>query len=101
MVQIQQYRPICLLNVSFKTFTKVGTNHITEISQKIIRLTQLAFMPRRHNLEGVVILHETIHELQRKKMDGVNFKINFEKACDKVKWPFLQQALRMKGFAQE
>jgi mannosylglycoprotein endo-beta-mannosidase len=24
--QIQQYRPICLLNVSFKIFTKVATN---------------------------------------------------------------------------
>ena len=58
-------------------------------------------MPGRHILEGVVVLHETIHELQRKKMDGVIFKIDFEKAYDKVKWPFLQQALRMKGFAQE
>jgi hypothetical protein len=27
-IQIQQYRPICLLNVSFKIFTKVGTNRI-------------------------------------------------------------------------
>jgi mannosylglycoprotein endo-beta-mannosidase len=27
-VQIQQYRPICLLNVSFKIFMKVGTNSI-------------------------------------------------------------------------
>ena len=34
-------------------------------------------------------------------MDGVILKIDFEKAYDKVKWPFLQQALRMKGFAQE
>jgi hypothetical protein len=25
VIQIQQYRPICLLNVSFKFFTKVGT----------------------------------------------------------------------------
>ena len=31
-------------------------------------------------------------------MDGVLFKIDFEKAYDKVKWPFLQQTLRMKGF---
>jgi hypothetical protein len=31
--------------------------------------------------------------------DGVIFKIDFEKAYDKVKWSFLQQTLRMKGFA--
>jgi hypothetical protein len=35
-VQIQQYRPICLLNVSFKIFTKVGTNRITGIAHKVI-----------------------------------------------------------------
>jgi hypothetical protein len=52
----------------------------------------------RHILEGVVILHETIYELHRKKTDGVLFKIDFEKAYDKVKWPFLQKVLRMKGF---
>ena len=44
-VQIQQYRPICLLNVSFKIFTKVGTNRITGIAHKVIRPTQSAFMP--------------------------------------------------------
>jgi hypothetical protein len=31
-------------------------------------------------------------------MDGVIFKIDFEKAYDKVKWLFLQQVMRMKGF---
>jgi mannosylglycoprotein endo-beta-mannosidase len=45
-----------------------------------------------------VVLHETIHELHGEKFDGVIFKIDFEKAYDKVKWPFLQQVLRMKGF---
>ena len=45
-----------------------------------------------------MVLHETIHELHRKKLDGVLFKIDFEKAYDKVNWSFIQQALRMKGF---
>ena len=76
-VQIQQYRPICLLNVSFKIFTKVGRNSITEIANKVIRPTQMAFMPGRHILEGVVVLHEKIYELHRKNMDGVLFKIDF------------------------
>jgi hypothetical protein len=59
---------------------------------------QTAFMPDRHILEGVVILHETIHELHRKKLDGVLLKLDFEKAYDKVKWSFLQQTLCIKGF---
>jgi hypothetical protein len=100
-VKIQQCHPICLLNVSFKIFTKVGTNRITGIAPKVIRPTQTAFMPGHHILEGVVVLHETIHELHRKNMDGVLFKIDFEEAYDKVKWSFLQQTLRMKGFAPE
>jgi mannosylglycoprotein endo-beta-mannosidase len=77
------------------------TKRITGIASKVIRPTKTAFMLGRHILEGVVVLHETIHELHRKKMDGVLFKIDFEKAYDKVKWSFLQQTLRMKGFAPE
>jgi hypothetical protein len=97
---IQQYRPICLLNVSFKIFTKVATNRITSIAQKVINPTQTAFLPGRNILEGVVILHETIHELHRKKQSGVIFKIDFEKTYDKVKWSFVKQTLQMKGFSE-
>jgi hypothetical protein len=50
-------------------------------------------------MEGVVILHETIHELRRKKQDGVILKLDFEKAYDKLKWPFIQQVFTMKGFS--
>ena len=64
---IQQYRPICLLNVSFKFFTKVATNRISKVAQKVISPTQIAFLPGRNIMEGVIVLHETIHELHREK----------------------------------
>jgi hypothetical protein len=32
---------------------------------------------------------------------GVILKTDFEKAYDKVKWSFLQQTLRMKGFSED
>jgi hypothetical protein len=55
-----------------------------------------------HNiLEGVVILRETIHEVHQKKQNGVILKIDFEKAYDKVKWSFLFQTLKMKGFSSK
>jgi hypothetical protein len=44
-------------------------------------------------MEGLVMLHETVHELHRKKMSGVILKLDFDKAYDKVNWDFLQQTL--------
>ena len=96
---IQQYRPICLLNVSFKISTKVATTRLNMVADKVISPTQTAFMRGRNILEGVVILHETVHEMHRKNLSGIIFKIDFEKAYDKVKWSFLLQTLRMKGFS--
>ncbi|WVZ69841.1 hypothetical protein U9M48_018567 [Paspalum notatum var. saurae] len=97
--KIQQYRPICFLNVSFKIFTKVASNRIVKVAHKIIRPSQTAFLPGRNIMEGAVVLHETLHELHRKNLNGVIFKIDFEKAYDKVRWDFLQQTMHMKGFS--
>jgi hypothetical protein len=55
------------------------------VSKEIIGPFQSAFTPGPNILEGVVVLHETIHELHRKKISGVILKIDFEKAYDKVK----------------
>jgi hypothetical protein len=69
-------------------------NRVAKVAHSVVRPTQTAFMPGRHILEGVVVLHETIHELHRKKMDGVLLKIDFEKAYDKVRWDFCNKRLR-------
>jgi mannosylglycoprotein endo-beta-mannosidase len=99
--KIQQYRPICLLNVCFKIFTKVATIRLNSVADHVVRPTQPAFMEGRYILDGVVTLHETIQEMHWKKLNGVILKIDFEKAYDKVKWSFLQQTLRTKGFSDE
>jgi hypothetical protein len=60
---IQRYRPLCMLNVSFKIFTKVLANRFTAVANRIIKPTQTAFLPGRYIMEGIVILHETLHEI--------------------------------------
>jgi predicted acylesterase/phospholipase RssA len=66
---------------------------LPSIVESVVQSTQTAFMPGRHILEGVFILHETTHELHRKSMDGVLFKIDIEKAYDNVNWFFLATSL--------
>jgi hypothetical protein len=69
------------------------------VAKILISPTQTAFMSGRNIMEGVVMLHETIHEIHRKKMSGIVLKLDFEKTYDKVNWDFLYQTLRMKGFS--
>jgi hypothetical protein len=95
--RIQQFRPICLLNVSFKIFTKTTINRLNMVADHVVRPTQTTFMQARNIIDGVVIFHETVHELHRKKLNGVIFKIDFEKAYDKVKWSFLH---KIKGLSE-
>jgi hypothetical protein len=96
---INQYRPICLLNVDFKFFPKLLNDRITPIADNINSESRTAFIRGRNILEGVVILHEVMHELKRSKRQGVLFKIDFKKAYDKVKWDFVQEVIERKGYS--
>jgi hypothetical protein len=63
--------------VGFKIFTKAATNRVNRVAEKVIQPSQTAFILGRYILEGVTILHETIHELHRRKLNGVIFKVDF------------------------
>ena len=49
--KIQQYRPICVLNVSFKIFTKIAMNRLNKVANTVVSPTQTAFMPGRNIME--------------------------------------------------
>jgi retron-type reverse transcriptase len=80
-------------------FTKVATNRVTQVVQKVISPSQMVFLLGRNIMEGVIVLYKTIHEMHRNKQNGIIFKIDLEKVYDKINWSFVQQTLRMKGFS--
>jgi hypothetical protein len=98
VVTVKQFRPICLLNVFYKFFTKVLASRLMEVACDIISETQTTFIKGRNILEGVLVLHEVIHELQVKHLSGILLKIDFERAYDKVNWEFMKELLVLKGF---
>ena len=70
------------------------------MADKVIEECQSAFIKGRNILEGVVIVHETIHKLRRSKKQGLLLKIDFEKTYDKVRWSFLKEAMTAKGYPE-
>lgn len=79
-------------------FTKVLTNRLVPVANSIIDPNQTGFIKGRNILEGVVVLHEVLHELKRSKQKGIILKIDFEKAYDRVNWSFLEQVMKGRGF---
>jgi hypothetical protein len=64
---IKQYRPICLINVIFKILTKLKIRRLSRIASKYIAINQTAFIPDRNIHDGVVALHEILHDLKANK----------------------------------
>jgi hypothetical protein len=65
--KIQKYRPICLLNVSFKIFMKVLVNRLIRVIKSVILLNQTAFIHGRYILEGVNVLYEVMKNMHKHK----------------------------------
>jgi hypothetical protein len=67
----------------------VATISLNTVVDHVVRPSQAAFMQGRNFLDRVVTLHEIVHELHSKNLNGVILKLDSEKAYDKVKWYFL------------
>ncbi|XP_066396066.1 uncharacterized protein [Miscanthus floridulus] len=74
---------------------------LNRVADKVISHTQSAFVPGRYILDGVVVIHEVLHELPSTKQSGIILKLDFEKAYDKMSWRFLEEAMQKKGFNEQ
>jgi hypothetical protein len=49
-------------------------------------------------MNGVLALHEVLHETKKNRSIGIVLKLDFQKAYDKVCWEFLFENLKIRGF---
>jgi hypothetical protein len=78
-----------LANCSFKIFSKCVTNRLWEISDSLIATNHTSFIRERFILESVVSAHEIIHDVVQKKESRLVFKLDYEKAYDRIDMGFL------------
>lgn len=92
---IKMFRPISLCNVVYKTINKIIVARLRPLLLILISPTQSSFIPGRSMMDNIIITQEVLHTLRSKKgkKGGLIFKIDLEKAYDKVSWKFLFDTL--------
>jgi hypothetical protein len=69
-----------LLNNNYNFFTKILTNRIGLVVDRLIASNQTVFIKGKYILESVVTSHEIIHDMHTSFV----LKLDYEKAYDKV-----------------
>lgn len=86
---MQDFRPISLINSSFKLLLKVLANRLKGVLGNLISEEQTAFVKGRNINESIFMVNEVIHAMKTQGIDGLILKIDFSKAYDTVDWSCL------------
>jgi hypothetical protein len=64
---MNKFRPISLLNCSYKIFTKVLTNRVVGVIDRLIACNQTVFIKGKYILESVITAHEVLNSVHHGK----------------------------------
>ena len=98
---LKNWRPISLLNVSYKLLSSCIANRIKQVLQHIIHENQRGFMKGRYIGENTRIVYDIIQISNKHKIPGMILLVDFEKAFDSVSWSFMYKALHFFNFGPD
>ena len=87
-----------VINVLERIFSKVCATRLAPVAEQLDQPLQTTFLkgPRIH--DGILALHEIVHEVRVHGHKVVFLKLDFQKAYDHLDWSFLRLALQRRGF---
>lgn len=91
---ITSWRPITLLNVSYKILAKSIAKRVKYFLLLNVRPEQTGFFKGRYIMDNIIGIWEGMERAHQSNQDILFMKIDFEKAYDKVEWDFSSWCLR-------
>ena len=100
-VYINDYRPISLVSLPLKFLTKLLANRLQKIIVDLVHKNQYGFIRNRSIQDCLARSYEYWHLCHKSKKEIVIFKIDFEKAFDKVEYNAILMVMKCLGFGDK
>jgi hypothetical protein len=97
---LKNWRPITLLNTSYKIAASCIAERIKQKLDNLIHEDQKGFIPGRFIGENTRLIYDIIFETEAQDLPGMIMMIDFEKAFDTVSWDFIQKVLDIFNFGE-
>lgn len=93
---LKNFLPISLCNTSYKIITKIIANRIKPHLPTFVGPHQINFLKGRRACDNVILVQELVSRLwySNSNKSSLIFKIDLEKAFDRLKWSFVYCNLR-------
>ena len=98
---LKNWRPISLLNTSYKLASACIAERLKCVLPYIINEDQTGFISGRFIGENIRLLYDVIEYAEKNAIPGMLLLIDFEKAFDTVSWDFLFDVLDFFNFGND
>ena len=95
---LKNWRPISLLNVSYKIASASIANRLKGFLANLINEDQTGFISNRYISENTRLIYDIMFYTEKYDIPGLLLLIDFEKAFDSISWTFISKVLDLFNF---
>ena len=98
---MKNWRPITLLNSTYKIFSGMLAERIKSTLEDIVHNDQKGFVQNRFIGENIRLIHDIMTECELENKQGILILVDFEKAFDTLDWNFIQTVFEMSNYGEK
>jgi hypothetical protein len=98
---LKNWRPITLLNVSYKIASASIANRIKKFLGNIISEDQSGFLSGRFIGDNIRLIYDVMYYTERNNIPGMLLLIDFATAFDSISWSFMFKVLKFFNFGED